>query len=122
MRLLRGVPGAVLWILAALIGLVGLLLCVTIILLPLGIPLVKFAGRLFRLSVQLMLPRTLAHPVDELTKAADKRARKVSSAASDATGHVAKKGRKFGTSASDAFGGAAKKGRKVARKQAKSLA
>ncbi len=37
MRLLRGLPGAVLWILAAVLGLVGVLLCVTIILLPLGV-------------------------------------------------------------------------------------
>jgi hypothetical protein len=56
-----------------------------------------------------MLPRTLVHPVDELTKAADKRARKVSSAASDAAGDAAKEGRKFGTSASDTVGGTAKK-------------
>lgn len=118
MRLLRGLPGAVLWILAAVLGLVGALLCVTVILLPVGIPLVKLAGRLFSRSVQLMLPRGLAHPVDELTKAADRDARTVRSAASDA----AKKGRKFGTSASDTLGGAAKKGRKAARKQAKNLA
>jgi hypothetical protein len=110
MRLLRGVPGAVLWVLAAVIGLVGLLLCVTVILLPLGIPLVKLANRLFCRSVQLMLPCTLVHPVDELTKAGDKPARKVSSAASDAAGDAAKEGRKFGKSASDTVGGAAKKG------------
>ncbi len=122
MRLLRGLPGAVLWILAAVLGLVGVLLCVTVILLPLGIPLVKLAGRLFSRSVQLMLPRELTHPVDELTKAADKDARTVRSAASGAAGHVAKKGRKFGTAASDTVGGAAKKGRKLARKQAKILA
>ena len=122
MRLLRGLPGAVLWILAAVLGLVGVLLCVTVILLPLGIPLVKLAGRLFSRSVQLMLPRALTHPVDELTKAADKNARTVRSATSGATGHAAKKGRKFGTAASDTVAGAAKKGRKVARKRAKNLA
>jgi hypothetical protein len=122
MRLLRGLPGAVLWILAAVLGLVGVLLCVTVILLPLGIPLVKLAGRLFCLSVQLMLPRELAHPVDELTKATNKKARTMRSAASGAASRAAKKGHKFGTAASDTVGGAAKKGRKIARKQAKSLA
>jgi hypothetical protein len=121
MRLLRGLPVAVLWILAAVLGLVGVLLCVTIILLPLGIPLVKLAGRLFCRSVQLMLPRELAHPVKELTKAADKEARTVRSAASDTLGGAAKKGRKFRMAASNTVGGATKKGRKVARKQAKSL-
>jgi hypothetical protein len=69
-----------------------------------------------------MLPRELAHPVDELTKAADKKARTARSAASDTIGGAAKKGRKFGTAASHTVGGAAKKGRKVARKQAKNLA
>ncbi|OBJ12356.1 hypothetical protein A5623_24600 [Mycobacterium colombiense] len=122
MRLLRGLPGAVLWILAAVLGLVGVLLCATIILLPLGIPLVKIAGRLFCRSVRLMLPHGLAHPVDDLTKQADKDARSVSSAVSEAADHATKKGRKLGTAASDTLGGAAKKGRKVARKQAKNLA
>lgn len=41
MRLLRGLPGAVLWILAAVLGLVGALPRVTVILLPLGISLVS---------------------------------------------------------------------------------
>lgn len=103
MRLLRGLPGAVLWILAAVLGLVGVLLCATVILLPVGIPLVKLAARLFIHSIQLMLPRALAHPVDEITKAADKRARTVRSAASEGAR------------------GAAKKGRKVARKRVKNL-
>ena len=122
MRVLRGLPGALLWVLAAVLGLVGVLLCVTVILLPLGIPLVRLAARLFRHSVQLMLPRELAHPVDELTKAADRETRNVRSAASGTAGEAAKKGRKFGTAASETVGDVAKKGRKVARKQAKNLA
>ena len=47
MRLLWGLLGALLWILASVLGLVGVLLCVTIILLPVGIPIVKIAGSLF---------------------------------------------------------------------------
>jgi len=66
MRLLRGLLGALLWILAAVLGLVGVLLCVTVILLPVGIPVVKFAGSLFVRSVRLMLPPAFAHPVDTL--------------------------------------------------------
>lgn len=122
MRLLRGLPGAVLWILAAVLGLVGVLLCVTIVLLPLGIPLVKLAGRLLSRSIRLMLPRELAHPVKELTKTADKNARSVRSAASGAAGHAASRSHKFGKTASDTVRGAAQRGRKAARKQAKSLA
>src|SRR5262245_58559784 len=37
MHLLRGICGAVLWLLAAVVGLLGLLLSVTVILLPVGI-------------------------------------------------------------------------------------
>jgi hypothetical protein len=39
--------GAGVWIFAGLVGLVGALLCVTIILLPLGIPVLMLAKRLF---------------------------------------------------------------------------
>jgi hypothetical protein len=94
MRLLRGLLGVLLWIVASLLGLVGLVLCVTIILLPLGIPVVAFAGRLITRAVQLMLPRAVAHPVKEVRKTTKKEGRKVSSAVSDAAGDVAKKGRK----------------------------
>lgn len=92
--MLRGLLGVLLWIVAALLGLVGLVLCVTVILLPVGIPLVKLAGRFFTRSVQLMLPRAMAHPVDELTKTAQKKGRKVGSAASDTANSTAKKTRK----------------------------
>lgn len=121
MRLLRALPGAVLWILASVLGLVGVLLCVTVILLPLGIPLLKLAGRLFRQSVQLILPRALAHPVDELTKATDRKANTVRSASSDAVGGAAKKARKFDSAASDTFDGVTKKAVKATRKRAKTL-
>jgi hypothetical protein len=54
MRLLRGLLGVLLWILAGLLGLVGVVYCVTIILLPLGISVMKLAGRLFFLADDLM--------------------------------------------------------------------
>ena len=65
MRLLRGLLGTLLWILAGLLALVSLLLCVTIILLPIGIPLFRVSKTLFGKSVRLMMPRALAHPVTE---------------------------------------------------------
>ena len=65
MRLLRAMAGLLLWILAGLLGLVSLLLCVTIILLPLGIPLFRLARSMFGSAVKLMLPRGVAHPVKE---------------------------------------------------------
>jgi hypothetical protein len=62
-RLLRGVAGALLWILALVVGLLGVLLSVTIVLLPVGIPLLFLAKKLFTTSMQLFLPRKVAHPV-----------------------------------------------------------
>ncbi len=57
MLLLRGLAGALLWILSALLGLVAVILCITVLLLPLGLPLLGYARRLFTLSLRLMLPR-----------------------------------------------------------------
>lgn len=76
MRILRGLLGALLWILAAVLGLVGAILCVTVILLPLGIPLLGQARRLFTKAVRLMLPPAMAHPVKEAGKTAEKKKRK----------------------------------------------
>jgi hypothetical protein len=95
MGLLRLLSGALRWILASVLGLVGVLLCVTIILLPVGIPVVKIAGSLLVRSVGLMLPRKLVHPVDSVTRAAKKKARTVGSTVSENAHDAAKKGRKF---------------------------
>jgi len=84
-RLLRGVAGALLWIVAAVVGLVGALCCVTVVLLPVGIPLLLLARKMFTTSVQLLMPKKLAHPV----KAAK-------DAVSDTGGDVGKKLRKAG--------------------------
>ena len=116
MRLLRGLAGAVLWILAAVVGLLGVVLCVTVILLPLGIPLVILARRLFTRSVRLMLPRSVAHPVDESGKSARKKGRKAKSAATDAVETATKKGRKGSDKGADVASVALEKGRKAAKK------
>jgi hypothetical protein len=58
-----------LWIVAGLLGLVSLLLCVTIILLPLGISLFWLSRSMFGSAVGLMLPRAVAHPVKETRRA-----------------------------------------------------
>ena len=72
MRLLRAFAGVLLWILAGVLGLVSLLVCVTIILLPLGIPLFRLSKALFGKSVRLMLPPAVAHPVKETRKKGEK--------------------------------------------------
>jgi hypothetical protein len=80
MRLLRGLAGALLWIVASLLGLVAVILCLTVLLLPLGLPLLGLARRLFALATKLLLPRAIAHPVDE---ARGRFKRKVKDAAPD---------------------------------------
>ena len=75
MRFLRGLLGGLLWVVASLVGLVAALLCVTLILLPVGIPLLRLSRRLFGAATGLMLPRALTHPVDELGKRARRKAR-----------------------------------------------
>lgn len=63
MRVLRALGGALLWIVAAVLGLVGVLLCATVILLPVGIPLLMLTRRLFTQSIRLFLPAGALHPV-----------------------------------------------------------
>jgi hypothetical protein len=88
MRLLRGLGGLLLWLLAAVLGLVGVILCATIILLPLGIPLLGYARRLFTQSMKLMLPRAISHPVETMNDSA----RKQRSNAQADVNHVRKRG------------------------------
>src|SRR4051812_27528670 len=81
MRLLRGVAGALMWIASALVGLVGVVLCVTIILLPIGIPVLAAARRMFGASIRLMLPQAVAHPVKEAKRSARGQTKDVTKAA-----------------------------------------
>jgi hypothetical protein len=67
-RVLRALAGSLLWILACVVGLVGVLLSVTVILLPVGIPLLLLARKLFRYSMTFFLPRAIRHPAQELRK------------------------------------------------------
>ena len=71
-RLLRGLLGALLWILASLVGLLGVVACVTLILLPLGIPLLMLARRLFGKSLRLFMPPAIAHPAKETRRRGEK--------------------------------------------------
>src|SRR5690349_11487061 len=66
MKLLRLAGAGLLWTLACLLGLVGALLCATVILLPIGLLLIAVARRFFRLSGRLALPRAVRHPVAEM--------------------------------------------------------
>ena len=99
MRLLRAFAGVLLWILAGVLGLVSLLLCVTIILLPLGIPLFRLSKALFGKSVRLMLPPAVAHPVKETRKKGEKAKPEVPEVASKAGQEAAQGDRQEGQAA-----------------------
>lgn len=77
MRVLRALLGALLWLIAALVGLVGLILCVTVVLLPVGIPLLMLARRLLQRAIWLFLPPGAAHPLKTSKKSTEKAAHKV---------------------------------------------
>lgn len=109
MRVLRGLGGSVLWILAGVLGLLGVVLSVTLILAPVGIPLLMLARRLFRYSMRLFLPREVRHPVQESGKSLRGGAKGAADAVASAAPDV-KGARKRG-----------KKVRKKARKKKKSL-
>jgi hypothetical protein len=82
MRLLRGMAGALMWIVSALVGLVGVILCVTVVLFPVGVAVLGVARRMFAASVRLMLPRALAHPAKEVKRSARRGAEDVEKKAS----------------------------------------
>jgi len=100
-RLLRGLAGVLLWVVSLLLILIAAILCVTLILLPLGIPLMGYARRTFTLSLKLMLPRAVSHPVDTADKAmakrsrrARKRAKKQAALTAKDAGRLSRRGRK----------------------------
>ncbi len=70
MWILRALAGSLLWLLAGILGLVGVICCATIILLPVGIPVLGLARKLFGYSLVMFLPRKVRHPAQELGKAA----------------------------------------------------
>ena len=95
MQFFRAFGGGLLWIVASLVGLVAGILCVTVILLPLGIPLLGLARKLFGQATTMMLPRSLSHPVEETKRSWRKKRRKAKGTGPDVSpGRVAEKGKK----------------------------
>ena len=114
-RVLRALLGALLWILAGVVGLLGILLSATVILLPLGIPLLMLARRMFTRSVALVLPRKVSHPVEETGRALRKKGRKSRDAVADVD--VQKLGKRARKKASRAGEQAGKKARKLTKRR-----
>ena len=122
MRLVRAIAGALLWILAAVVGLLGALLCVTVIGLPLGIPLLMGARRMFGAAVRFMLPSHVAHPVKEGKRSSRKEGKKVTKESGKAgktvSGKAGKAAGKVASVTPDASD-LAKKSRKTRKKAGK---
>ncbi len=90
MKVLKRLSAALLWIVGALLGLVAVVLCVTVVLLPVGIPLLMLARCLLGTAVRLMMPRSLAHPVDDSSRRLRKKGRELGSNA-QSLGRTARK-------------------------------
>ena len=58
MRVLRSLAAVVIWIVASLLLLVSIVLCVTILLLPVGVMLGLLSVRLYVVGFGLLLPRS----------------------------------------------------------------
>lgn len=69
MKALRWLAAGLVWTLAGLMGVIGVLPSVTKVLLPVGIPVLLLARRLFVLAVQLVVPRSARHPVQQAGRA-----------------------------------------------------
>ena len=67
-------------------------LSVTLVLLPVGIPLILLARKMFSQAVLLLMPPKVAHPIKELGKSSKRK----KDAAKDAGADVVKKARKMG--------------------------
>jgi hypothetical protein len=89
MKLLRWLAAAVVWILAGVVGLLGAVLSVTILLLPLGLPLLWLARRLYGLAGSLVLPRAARHPVSTTQDKAEAVGRKARKKMQKTVGDVA---------------------------------
>ena len=74
MWLLRGLAASLLWIVAGLLGLLGAVLSITVILLPVGIPLLMLAKKVFGYSMVVMVPGKVRHPARHTQDAAKKQA------------------------------------------------
>jgi hypothetical protein len=94
MKPLRWLAAGLVWILSGVVGLVGALLCVTILLLPLGIPVLMLARRLFSFGAVLALPRAARHPAQEAGKMLRRGADDAKSVVDDAKKGAAKKSRR----------------------------
>jgi hypothetical protein len=113
MRILGVLLGSLLWLVAGIVGLLGVVLSVTVILAPIGIPLLMLARRLFQMATRLVLPRKVRHPIKEMDKKTPD-AVKPGRAGRKARKKITKKANKLTGKKVDRAGKAVKKQRKKA--------
>lgn len=112
MRLARGFGAAGVFLLATVLMIVSLVCCVTVVLLPLGIPLALLAMRLYGKGTKMLLPRPqeVQRGLRRLWRRKTKKVRK--DTASEVKG-ARKSLRKARRNAGDQLEGAAKSARKA---------
>lgn len=71
MTVLRWLGAGLVAVVAGVLALVGLILCVTLILLPLGVPVLMLARRMYALAGRMVVPRAVRHPIEELDRSGE---------------------------------------------------
>lgn len=116
MRALRWAGASLLMLLAGLLGLVGVLLCATLILLPLGIPLLFLVRRLARTAGQLVVPRAVRHPVEETQRRTGTKAKRAAAASTSAASKATSKATSKAKSSKDLLPGRPSRTTRLRRK------
>ena len=68
MKFLRWVAACLLGLVGGLVGLLGVVLTATLLLAPIGIPLLFLARKIFATAGRLVVPRAVRHPLEELDR------------------------------------------------------
>jgi hypothetical protein len=97
---------------------VGLILCVTLILLPLGIPVLMLARRVFTLAGRMVVPRAVRHPLEELDRSSEATASKLKGKAKRSASASADKAQGTRKAATKRAKEGAKHGRKAVKRGA----
>jgi hypothetical protein len=116
MKILRWLGAGLIAIVAGVLALVGLILCVTLVLAPLGIPILMLARRVFALAGRMVVPRALRHPIDELDRSGEEKTAKLKRKAKDGARSGADQAQSAGKSATKRGKKVAKRGKKAAKR------
>jgi hypothetical protein len=98
---LKWLAASLIGLLGAVVALLGAVLTVTLVLAPVGIPLLLLARRLFGASGRLVVPRAVRHPLDELDRAGTDKVADLKDAVGSRTRRAARSGRKAATAAAE---------------------